>query len=93
MTSLNDAFQPILLKKFPENIKKDSVVGVLLGKVVNSAYYINLEKDEKKYYTTNDENKKIKLDITLEDHGKEIELPLVGKKYKIVFYNTPYTVK
>jgi hypothetical protein len=93
MASINDAYQPILLNKFPENISKDNIVGVLLGRVINNAYYINVDKDGKTYYTVNDENKKIKLDITPEDHGKEIELPLMGTRYKITFYNSPYRVK
>lgn len=94
MASINDAYQPILLNKFPENISKDNIVGVLLGKVVNGAYYINQFKDkttDKTYYYTQDNNgKKIKLDITNNDHGKDIELPLVGTQYRIVFYNSPY---
>jgi len=93
MASINDAFQPILLNKFPENMTKDNIVGVLLGRIINNAFYIYVEKDKISYYTINNENKKLKLDITPEDHSKEIDLPLMGTKYKIVFYNSPYKIK
>jgi hypothetical protein len=97
MANVNDAYKSILLNKFPENSSRDNIVGFLLGKLVSGAYYINEFKDIKKdkiyYYTKDENNKIIKLDIIINDDGKNIDLPLAGTKYQIIFYKFPYIIK
>lgn len=89
MANLNDAFSNFILPgDFPEKNQTDTVVGVLIGRVVNSTYFIYID-DKGKYYTLSN-GKYVKLNIEKSDHGSDVEVNLIGVRYKVSFFNSPY---
>jgi hypothetical protein len=91
MASLEEAYSTILMGNFPDKAASYPIVGVLIGKVVNATYYIY--SDDVNSYFSEVNGKKIPLSIKYEDHGKEIEVPLIGYKYRINFFNSPKMYK
>ena len=87
MASINEAFNTILLtNEVP--LRAYPIAGILQGKVVNTTYNIYVD-DDGNYFIAAD-GKKSKLNIVKEDHGKEVEIPLIGWKYKIHLFDYPY---
>lgn len=83
MAELNQAYTSILGDHLPEKADMHNIVGVLQGRVVNNTYYIYLDS-EKNFYTT-ENNKKIKLQISVNDHGLDVNTPLFGCVYRVLF--------
>ena len=90
MASIEDAFVPIL-----SGVSADrsgyTVLGVLVGRVVNAAYYIY--RDTSGEIFTEADGKKIKLDISYADNGMDIKVPLIGYTYRVKFYESPCVQK
>lgn len=87
MASLEEAYSTILMGNFPDKAASYPIVGVLIGRVVNATYYIYSDTSSKYFSEVN--GSKISLNISHDDHGKEIEVPMVGYKYRINFFNSP----
>lgn len=91
MASLEEAYSTILMGNFPDKAASYPIVGVLIGRVVNATYYIYSDTNSKYFSEVN--GSKISLNISHDDHGKEIEVPMVGYKYRINFFNSPKMYK
>ncbi len=85
MASIREAYNTFLLNCEGANCMLDkNIVGVLQGKVVNTTY--NIYKIEDAYFVIVD-GKRQTLNLSgREDHGKEIEVPLIGWKYKVFLF-------
>ncbi len=91
MASLDEAYSNILLTHMPKSIPDGKNVGVLLGKVVNTAF--NLYQDDSRYFVEYNGKKIIVHDIDKDSHGRIVELPLPGNNYKVIMFGTPYQYK
>lgn len=84
MASIGEAYNTIMRKHLTKQTVSYPIVGVLKGRVENATYNI-YTKNGKFFCEVND--KMIPLTINNNDHGKDIEVPLTGLKYKIDFFN------
>ncbi len=91
MATLDEAYNNILLTNMPKSIPDGKNVGVLLGKVINTAF--NLYQDGNTYFTEYNGKKIIMHDVDKDSHGKILTTQLPGNSYKVIMFGTPYQYK
>lgn len=91
MATLDEAYNNILLTNMPKSIPEGKNIGVLLGKVVNTAF--NLYQNGNKYFVEYNGRKLVVNDIDKDSHGRTVELALPGTTYKVIMFGTPYQYK